>query len=713
MTGNDETSIHSWFQHASGSEHKMTMTSGTQPSTSTTRGAFRPHYRPDIDGLRALAILPVVFFHAHLGAPGGFVGVDVFFVISGFLITTLIGTEISTGRFSVVGFYDRRIRRIFPALFTVVLLSVIAGYLLFMPPEFMLLGRSALATALFYSNMQFWREAGYFDAVADLKPLLHTWSLAVEEQFYIVFPFLLIAVEKWFPRRRLTILSIILAASFLFSVWSVHHQPIDAFFLMPERLWELGIGAVLALIDLHGATYPRLSREPSPRLATFLGLAGLAMIAIAVFAISERTPFPGAAALLPCIGAALIIIAGKVRNTVSAILGAKPLVFIGLISYSLYLWHWPLIVFVQYQTGHLLTATEAWLVIAVSILAASASWWLIERPIRQRRFLSQRASLFPLAFGLIAISCAAGAFISFGNGLPGRLPANVRAIYATRDVRNPFLDRTCMTDNDRTGPTDQQVRDGALCTLGIVGNAGLADFLVWGDSHASSMAPAIDQAAKLHQRAGLLAADSGCPPLLDYTSQKNDTNSQKDCLMHNQAVLDLIQSRHIPLVFLVGRWPREVLGSQFGNEGVFFDPHEVYRIRDRAAVVSDSLDKTLAALAQAKARAVLVMDVPEIGFDVPYELAKAALHKTAADIDPSWTTVDGRQHAARTILQDAATKYGVDFIDPTGDLCTQQSCAVADNDGPYYTDSNHLSVNGAKRLVHLYEPILQRQAASN
>lgn len=280
------------------------------------------------------------FFHAHLGAPGGFVGVDVFFVISGFLITTLIAEEISNDGFSLVGFYDRRIRRIFPALFVVLLLTVLAGYLLFMPPEFTLVGRSAIATALFYSNMQFWNEAGYFDAVADLKPLLHTWSLAVEEQFYIVFPFLLILIEKWYPRRRLTILAGILAVSFLLSLWWVHHHPIDAFFLMPARLWELGIGAVLALIDVHGAEYGRLSRAPSSRLAVAMGLTGLAMIAIAVFALSERTPFPGAAALLPCIGTALVILAGKTRNPVSAILEIKPLVFIGLISYSLYLWHW-------------------------------------------------------------------------------------------------------------------------------------------------------------------------------------------------------------------------------------------------------------------------------------------------------------------------------------------------------------------------------------
>jgi peptidoglycan/LPS O-acetylase OafA/YrhL len=700
------------LENVFGNGHLMNMATHPRDLMLSRQSGSRHRYRPDIDGLRALAILPVVFFHAHLGMPGGFVGVDIFFVISGFLITTLIAEEISDRQFSLVGFYDRRVRRIFPALFVVLLLTVFVAYLSFMPPEFMLVGRSAIATALFYSNMQFWREAGYFDAVADLKPLLHTWSLAVEEQFYIVFPFLLIAIEKWYPRRRLTILVAVLAISFLLSVWWVHRQPVDAFFLMPARFWELGVGAVIALADVHGAEYPRLSRMPSSRLATGMGLVGLVMIAIAVFALSEHMPFPGMTALLPCIGAALVIIAGKVRNSVSALLAARPLVFIGLISYSLYLWHWPLIVFVQYQTGHLLTATQAWLVIAVSILAAIASWWLIERPVRQRRFLRGRAGLFRLAFAMMALSCAAGAAIVVGRGLPDRLPPNVRAIYATKSVNNPFRGSKCLTKNDGSGPTDDDVRNGRLCSVGIESRTEQVDFLVWGDSHAGAMAPGIDKAAKLQQRSGLLAADAGCPPLLDYESQKSDADNQEDCHAHNEAVVDFIRSRHIQLVFLIGRWPREVLGSQLGNEGPFYDPKESYKIRDRSAIVSEALDKTLATLAAMKTRVVLVMDVPEIGFDVPYELAKAALRKTAVDIAPSWEALDARQHVARAILQAAAAKYGAEIIDPVGDFCPQQRCAVADSDGPYYTDSNHLSVSGANHLMHLYEPVLRQQGAS-
>lgn len=350
--------------------------------------------------------------------------------------------------------------------------------------------------------------------------------------------------------------------------------------------------------------------------------------------------------------------------------------------------------------------------IAVSILAATLSWRLVEQPIRQRRFLRDRVGLFRLAFGLMAVSCAAGAVIAFGQGLPSRLPADVQAIYATKDIANPYRDSKCLTDNDRTGPTDDDVRRGRLCTFGPDSSALPADFLVWGDSHASSMAPAISEAARLHQRSGLLAANAGCPPLLEYKSQKNDPNSQKDCLARNAAVMDLIRSRHIRLVFLIGRWPREVLGSQFGSEGVFFDPKEVYKTRDRSAVVADALDKTLTALASEHVHAVLVMDVPEIGYDVPYELAKAALHRTTADIAPSWQTVDGRQHAARAILQAAAAKHGADLIDPTGDFCTLERCAVASDNGPYYSDSNHLSVSGAKRLTHLFEPFLQQWGAS-
>src|SRR5271170_3095038 len=298
----------------------------------------RPRYRPEIDGLRALAILPVLLFHYRVSPfRGGFVGVDVFFVISGYLITQLIEAERREGRFSIARFYERRVRRIFPALFVMLTAATIAAAFILFPVDLVRYANSLLATAGFAANFEFWREAGYFDVAAAEKPLLHLWSIAVEEQFYLVFPALLLL----FQSRRVAITLAIFVLSFAFAVWGVIHAPSAAFYLLPGRAWELMLGALLAL---HAVPFieRRWIREA-------LAVTGIALIAIAVFGYSKDTPFPGAAALLPCLGAALVIYSSVPGITsASAVLSLPPLVFVGRISYSLYLWHWPLYVFARY-----------------------------------------------------------------------------------------------------------------------------------------------------------------------------------------------------------------------------------------------------------------------------------------------------------------------------------------------------------------------------
>ena len=334
-------------------------------------------YRADIDGLRAIAIVPVVLYHAGFpGLKGGFVGVDVFFVISGFLMASLILSEIDQGAFSLGHFYERRVRRIFPALFATIAASAVAAWLLFMPIEFQYFSRSAMAAALFGSNILFWQESGYFDAAAELKPLLHTWSLAVEEQFYIVFPLLMLVIARF--RRQWTgwILCTLLLVSFGLSIWQVESAPVAAFYLLPSRFWELLLGAVLAL--------GLVPRSNSPIVAQALVLVGIILIGVAVFAYDEDTSFPGLSALVPCLGAALVI-HGRAEDTpIGRALSWPPLVFIGLISYSLYLWHWPVIVF---QRTDAIFAPETTGAVKVALVGASIgiaflSWRFVERPFR-------------------------------------------------------------------------------------------------------------------------------------------------------------------------------------------------------------------------------------------------------------------------------------------------------------------------------------------
>ncbi len=294
---------------------------------------FQPHapgsrYRPDIDGLRALAILPVLLFHYRVpGFWGGFVGVDVFFVISGYLIAGLITGEMRDGRFSILEFYERRVRRIFPALFLVLLASTVAAAFLLFPSDFSRYAKSLFATAFFASNIEFWRELGYFDISAEMKPLLHLWSIAVEEQFYVLFPAILLLVSGRSKARALVTVSLILVASLAFSIYAVKAGPAFAFYMLPSRAWELMLGAVVAI-----GAFPSVSRPYREALAG----VGVAMIAASVFLYTKATPFPGAAALLPCVGTALVIYAGQAATSVNAALSTRPLVFVGLISYSLF-----------------------------------------------------------------------------------------------------------------------------------------------------------------------------------------------------------------------------------------------------------------------------------------------------------------------------------------------------------------------------------------
>ncbi|WP_293978794.1 acyltransferase family protein [Sphingobium sp.] len=331
-------------------------------------------YRGDIDGLRALAVIPVVLFHAGMrGFRGGFVGVDIFFVISGFLITGILLRDAQMGRLSIAEFYRRRILRIFPALVATALFASVGAVIWLLPGEWERFARSLIATALFGSNISFYLATDYFNLGALSEPLLHTWSLAVEEQWYLAWPLVIGLLAR---RRRGLILGVvgaITALSFAYAIWLLPRDPSATFYLLPTRAWELGIGAWLAV-----------SRQgPAPRwLAELMSVAALAMIGIAVKFYTETTPFPGLTAALPCLGAALLIHAGRSRPWVSRLLAGAPFRQVGLISYSLYLWHWPIIVFAQggLFIGHDIIAKIG--LILTILLVSVASWWWIERPFR-------------------------------------------------------------------------------------------------------------------------------------------------------------------------------------------------------------------------------------------------------------------------------------------------------------------------------------------
>lgn len=336
-------------------------------------------YRREIDGLRALAVLPVILFHAGIETfSGGFVGVDVFFVISGYLITTIILTELAQDKFSIVNFYERRARRILPALFLIMLVCIPFAWFLLSPAELTSFSKSLIAVSLFVSNFFFWRDGGYFETAAELKPLLHTWSLAVEEQYYVLFPIFLMLFWRLGKRLILVALAIVFVASLALGQWAAYASPDLAFYLLLTRGWELLIGA-FAAFHFSKARHKEFGRAGSE----IGGWLGVALIFCAVFSYSRATPFPGFYALVPTLGAVLIILFATQQNSVGRFIGNKVFVSIGLISYSAYLWHQPVLAFARHWLVDI-NSLVMFFLIGLVLLLSTLSWKYVEIPFRTK-----------------------------------------------------------------------------------------------------------------------------------------------------------------------------------------------------------------------------------------------------------------------------------------------------------------------------------------
>lgn len=379
-------------------------------------------YRKEIDGLRTLAVLPVMLFHAGFQTfSGGFVGVDVFFVISGYLITTILITEIENNNFSIINFYERRARRILPALFFMMLVCLQFSILWFMPQDFQDFSQSLIAVSLFSSNFLFWQTSGYFELSAELKPLLHTWSLAIEEQYYLIFPLFLMLTWKISKRFTIHILIIVFIASLAIAQWGSIAKPAATFYLLPTRGWELLLGSFIAFYIYKNPH--SLQRNSSVRwekeISEFGGILGIGMVLYAIFSFNKNTPFPSLYTLLPTIGASLIIIYANQANLAGRFIGNKFFVFIGLISYSAYLWHQPLFAFIKYKTGEEISKFEAISIIILSIIIAFFSWRYIERPFRDKNKFT-RNQIFALWVGGSFLFCTIGLFGIINNGFPNR-----------------------------------------------------------------------------------------------------------------------------------------------------------------------------------------------------------------------------------------------------------------------------------------------------
>jgi len=613
------------------------------------------HYRRDIDGLRAIAVLSVLAYHLKIGLfRGGFVGVDIFFVISGYLISSIILKDLASGKFSIATFYARRIRRIFPALVVALIGTAVLAYLYFLPTELVGFSKSLLAAVFSTSNIYFCTQSGYFSAPIETEPLIHTWSLAVEEQFYLFLPIFLLLVHRYLRRKLRTTVILIALLSFVVSAVGAFRFPVSTFYLPHARAWELLLGVLISL-----QVFPEIRTSYMRNTATLLGLGS---IAVGVFGISATTPFPGLAALAPCVGAALIIAAGRSGpSLIGKALSFKPVVFIGLISYSLYLWHWPIIVF-QGMESVLISGASVRLTklicTIVSIVAATLSWKFVELPFRRENKRLSRGVLFKLATATAVLIAAVGLSAVVSRGFPSRYPIKAVQVASYLDYNSAdyFREGTCFISSNYK--VDDY--DAAKCLHQDVSKK---NYLLFGDSHAAQFWYGLS-----HTLEGvnvLQATASGCKPTID---QRMFVAPTCDTLM-NYIYAQYLPKQHVDRLLIAARW------------------------QDRDI---EPLARTLDWTNEHGIRVVLFGPMFQYDTALPRLLA-FSIRGNDPSI-PDEHRVD--EHKLDDAMADLARRKGIDYISFYKSLCGAHSCPEFGADGvPLQFDYGHLTKEGSVLVV--------------
>jgi peptidoglycan/LPS O-acetylase OafA/YrhL len=641
-------------------------------------------YRPEIDGLRAVAVLLVLLFHLGIsGLGGGYVGVDVFFVISGFLITRILYTEITAGTFRFANFYERRVRRIVPSQLATLLLVALGAFLLFSPTDFLKFADALMATLLFVSNIYFWKEIGYFTSDVEIKPLLHMWSLSVEEQFYLIWPILLLWVmtRRW--RGWVPLIGGLLAAASLALavIWS-HKDPNAAFYLLPFRMFEFMIGGALVWL-------PRLTHR-FVNEALFLG--GLALITYSATHYTITTPFPSYFALVPCMGAALVIYGGTAPY--SRWLLANPVMtYLGRISYQIYLIHWPLIVFFKYRAFAPMSVGDQVIITAVTLLLSVIIYHGIDRPCRPLSH-AQGAKAFRVEIGCAVVAVAMAIFalsIRLDFGWSWRLNAQYLAMVNTPSEFN------------RTQFGGVDIAAGSTVTIGDDSVA--PSFIFFGDSFAAQYGHGLTNFLKQEQRSAQMFFVHGCL-MLPGVAVHDRGALQKECTGKYAQVASLMRGNNLP-VLMAHSWNTysENLAGEDGTPMIFTDAKHYYQlILERIAALHAEMGVE---------RPLVILGIqPGINdqkpimrcFQVPTYLPNdCAAHARVPEAELT-NGVMFNQMAAEF----AASRPNVTFLNPYHAFCTQGACDMLEGNAILYSDAVHLSKAGSDRAIRHFAPELTR-----
>lgn len=634
-------------------------------------------YQPDIDGLRAVAVLSVVLYHIDSGwVPGGFVGVDIFFVISGFLITRNIWGPLQAGKFSLADFYLRRIRRIAPALLVVMASTMLAGMLLLLPSDLVRLASSAVWAAFSAANIYYWKylDTDYFAAAAAEEPMLHLWSLGVEEQFYLLWPAMLMVLAMARRPKLVTVAVtiIICAGSFTIAEMTNVSRHEFSYYMLPARAGELMLGAILAFCAVPGYTAPRYAvwRE---RLAETLAAGGSALIVFSLWWVDDDAPFPGINALYPCLGTVLLIASGQMGSRLTGmLLTPRPIVYLGLISYSLYLWHWPILAFIRYFYGEV--SPPRALAASVLILALSAaSYRFVEKPARRMTGPSwQQVSLIFVA-PVLTISVAAMVLIG-SDGMRATIESTheFKAAATTLNRQTSASNRAKFPCADSRSSLSETLRD-SRCVLGIR-RTGPTVFL-WGDSNAAHYIGALNAVAKHERFAFRYATLSTCPPVLGM-GKFGSPRMQGRCDLFRAGIRKYLADGNVHTVVLAAQWS----------------------VHDRNPRFKEALDHTLAELKKTGKMVVLLGQVPWFkGYSRECEQRWARLGR--GDCGTRFSV----QHLPPVRINDylaslALNDNSISYLDIDRVLCAEGNCSPYVDGTPVYYNPTHLSAAGSFRV---------------
>lgn len=664
-----------------------------------------PQYRPDIDGLRAVAVLAVVFFHAFPEVlKGGFVGVDIFFVISGYLISSILFSSLKRGTFSFREFYARRILRIFPALIVVLAACWLFGWLALLPDEFRQLGKHMMGGAGFVSNLLFWQEAGYFDNSAETKPLLHLWSLGVEEQFYIVWPcFLLLAWQRCINALKMAVG--IIAVSFAINVYTVHTDAVQAFYSPITRFWELLMGATLAylkqnMIPVEQRLNNLLGRLTARKLAVVspillhncLAILGILFIVYAALVVDKKMLFPGFWAILPTLGAFLIISAGPLALVNRLLLSSRPMVVVGLISYPLYLWHWPVLSFAAIMETRTPAPSMRLAAVAIALVLAWLTYALVERPIRFGSF--KRPGYSWMKGKVAALSFSMVFFAVWGS--VAYLKGNVRSRTLTADIieQTKKLDFALHFAQWSTCPGEADTWN---CK--ILNPDKPPQIALIGDSHSVHLASGLAEVESVVEQNIMSRNGDGCFPVYEverngkrYYDCENDTISK--------GLEEAMQSKSVKVIMLSGYAVWRIRPS---DDNLKLEEVSEKEVSENAAILEEALFKTLTRLVDSGKKIVFFADTPVLDFQptecVPVRPLYLKGHMFKEPCALPRQSFDRRNVEYHQILASAQQAFPtVKFVNLYDYLCDQDLCHARRDDLLLYRDHSHLSADGSRYL---------------